>query len=129
MDLEIHPYFIILILVLLGVAFSGTFVAVSNLFNPKKTKTDLSVYECGVPVIASARDRFSVKFFLVAMLFILFDVEVVFLIPWAVLFETFIKNKMGIFIFIEMMLFIGILALGLVYVIKRGALDWSGKKA
>ncbi|MBI2336408.1 MAG: NADH-quinone oxidoreductase subunit A [Deltaproteobacteria bacterium] len=122
----VHPYFPVLLLIVLGVGFSGAFVVLSYLIGrPKRSRTDLSPYECGVPSKEGARDRFSVKFFLVALLFILFDVEAVFLFPWAMLFKDFQAMGMGLFIFGEMVLFIGVLALGLVYVWKRGALEWS----
>ena len=80
----------------------------------------MSPYECGVQPIGDARGRFSVKFYLVAMLFILFDVEAVFMLPWAV-----ILRELKMFGFWEMMVYIGILLVGLFYVWKKGVLDWS----
>ncbi len=80
----------------------------------------LSPYECGVQPIGDARGRFSVKFYLVAMLFILFDVEAVFLYPWAV-----ILRELKMFGFWEMMIYIGIVLVGLFYVWKKGVLDWG----
>lgn len=85
----------------------------------------LSVYECGVPVTGDARQRFSVKFFIVAMIFLLFDVEVVFLFPWAVLLKEFKGQGMGLSFFIPMFLFLVMLGLGLIYEWRRGALDWE----
>lgn len=124
----IHPYLSVLFLILLGIGFSAAFVIISSLIGkPKNSKTDMSPYECGVPSHGGARDRFSVKFFLVAVIFILFDVEAVFLYPWAVSYNWFISNGLGLFIFVEMMLFVGVLALGLIYVWRRGALDWGHK--
>jgi NADH-quinone oxidoreductase subunit A len=80
----------------------------------------MSPYECGVQPIGDARGRFSVKFYLVAMLFILFDVEAVFLYPWAV-----ILRELKMFGFWEMMVYIGIVLVGLFYVWKKGVLDWG----
>ena len=80
----------------------------------------MSPYECGVQPIGDARGRFSVKFYLVAMLFILFDVEAVFLYPWAV-----ILRELKMFGFWEMMVYIGIILVGLFYVWKNGVLDWG----
>jgi NADH-quinone oxidoreductase subunit A len=86
--------------------------------NPEKTST----YECGMTPIKDARRRFDISFYLIAMLFILFDIEVVFLYPWAVIFDRF--NPV-IFGFIEMVLFIGILLFGYIYIWRKGALNWS----
>ena len=90
----------------------------------KVKKTDESPYECGMkPYRRVERHRFSIHFYLVAMLFILFDIEVAFLFPWAVTFRDFAADKM--FVLGEMGVFLGILVLGFVYVWKRGALEWE----
>ncbi len=86
----------------------------------KPTRAKLSPYECGVPPVGDARQRFSVKFYLVAMLFILFDVEAVFLYPWAI-----ILRDLRMFGFWEMIVYIGIVLVGLFYVWKKGVLDWG----
>ena len=78
-------------------------------------------YECGIAPTGSARERFSVKFYLVGMLFIVFDIEAVFLYPWVVVYREF---KMAAFV--EMLIFIALVFAGFVYVWKKGALDWSG---
>jgi len=78
-----------------------------------------STYECGVPPTGDAHRRFSVKFYLMAMLFVVFDIEGVLILPWAVTFQ-----KMGLFGFVEMMVFLGVLSVGLAYVWKKGALEW-----
>jgi NADH-quinone oxidoreductase subunit A len=83
-------------------------------------RTDLSPYECGVPPLEGARKRFSVKFYLVAMLFILFDIEVAYLFPWAVVFR-----RLGAAGFWQMAVFIFMLLLGYFYILRRGALDWD----
>ena len=76
--------------------------------------------------MGSARERFSVKFYLIAMIFILFDIEVIFLIPWAVVFKPFMAEGQAysLLIYVEMMLFVGLLLIGYVYVVKKGAFDW-----
>ena len=80
-------------------------------------------YECGVPVREAAAPRFSVKFYLVAMLFILFDIEIVFMFPWAVVYRDFLAQH-GTVIFWSMAGFVAVLTFGYVYAIKKGALDW-----
>lgn len=80
----------------------------------------LAPYECGMAPVGTARERFSVKFYMVAMLFILFDVEVIFFFPWAIVFK-----ELGWFGFIEMVTYVGVLFAGYVYVWKKGALDWN----
>ena len=86
----------------------------------KPTPEKLTPYECGMQPVGTARERFSVKFYLVAMLFLLFDVETVFLFPWAVVYR-----ELGLFGFVEMFLFIAAILAGYVYVWKKGALDWE----
>lgn len=88
--------------------------------NRKPTKVKLMPYECGVDPIGSARSRFSIRFFIIAMLFIIFDIEVVFLYPWAIIFKD-----LKLFGLVEMGVFILILAFGLIYVWRKGALEWE----
>ena len=87
----------------------------------KPTRAKVSPYECGVQPIGDARSRFSVKFYLVAMLFILFDVEAVFLYPWAVI----LRRELKMFGFFEMLVYVGLVLVGLFYVWKKGVLDWG----
>ena len=115
------PYFSILLLLILAVGMSVGFVFLSQALGPKKYEPiKYSVYECGVDPITSASVRVSVKFYLVALLFILFDLESAFLYPWAVLYRD-----LGLFGFIEMAVFVGILLAGLLYAWKKGALEWQ----
>ena len=86
----------------------------------RRTAVKSTPYESGIPVLGTARERFSVKFYLVAVLFILFDIEAVFLYPWAVAF-----NQLGLYGLIEMVLFIVILFVGYVYLLKKRALEWD----
>ncbi|MGZ8428188.1 MAG: NADH-quinone oxidoreductase subunit A [Candidatus Deferrimicrobiaceae bacterium] len=115
------PYFSVLLLLIIAVGMSVGFVFLSQALGPKKYEPiKYSVYECGVDPITSASVRVSVKFYLVALLFILFDLETTFLYPWAVLFRD-----LGWFGFIEMAIFVGILLAGLLYAWKKGALEWQ----
>jgi NADH-quinone oxidoreductase subunit A len=86
----------------------------------KFNKVKMSQYECGMTPVGDARQRFSVKFYLVAMLFILFDVEVVFLYPWAI-----ILKELKMFGFWEMLVYIGIVLVGYWYIVKKGVIDWN----
>src|SRR5216683_825640 len=88
----------------------------------KRTRTKLMPYECGKDPVGSARERFSVKFYLIAMIFILFDIEVIFLIPWAVVFKRLAAPQYGLgtLLYTEMMLFIALLLAGYIYVVKKG---------
>jgi len=100
---------------------AGAIVTLSWLIGQHKpNRAKLSPYECGVAPVGDARERFSVKFYMVAMLFILFDVEAVFLYPWAV-----ILRELKMFGFWEMIVYIGIFLVGLFYVWKKGVLDWG----
>jgi len=90
-------------------------------YKPDQSKN--SPYECGVAPVGDARDRYSVRFYVVAMLFIVFDLETVFLYPWAVVFR-----QQALFFFLEMLVFLGILLVGYVYVWRMGALDWNSPK-
>jgi len=89
----------------------------------RKTPVKQLPYESGMPVLGDARERFSVKFYLVAMLFILFDIETVFMVPWAVAFQQMVADRL--FLLVEMLVFIFIRAIGYLYVWKRGAFQWD----
>jgi NADH-quinone oxidoreductase subunit A len=117
-------YLPIVLLFIIAGGFAVTNLAISYLVGPKKPNpVKLSPYESGVPSFGDARLRFSVKFYLVAMLFIIFDIEVVFLYPWAVVFRDLLAQ--GPFIFYEMVVFLGVLGLGLAYVWRKGGLEWD----
>ena len=106
---------------LFGIAFGVILSKASEWLGPKNpTEQKLSTYESGMDPIKGAHERFSVKFYLVAMLFIIFDIEVVFLYPWAVN-----LRQLGMFGFVEMLIFVAILMLGYLYVWKKGALEWD----
>ena len=95
----------------------------------RPTRAKLSPYECGMTPIGDARERFSVKFYLIGMIFILFDIEVIFLVPWAAVYKTLAAqgDAMRRFAYLEMMLFIGLLFVGYIYIVKKGAFDWGEK--
>ena len=95
----------------------------------KNSRTKAGVYECGMEAVGDARGRFSVRFYMVAMLFILFDVEAVFMLPWAVIFRQ-LPSLTGsrFFGFWEMLVYLGFVAVGLFYVWKKGVLDWANDR-
>lgn len=115
----------IFIQILLGVGFSILILTLSTFIRPKKRSKPHDTFECGVPYYGDARGIFNVKFYLVAVLFILFDIEAVFLYPWAVNMKQFTAAGMGTFLLIEMLVFILILVVGLYYIWKKGALEWD----
>ena len=118
-------YLPILLLGLFAVLFAGINLALTHILGPKRpTRVKLSVYESGVQPVGDARQRFTIRFDLIAMLFIIFDIEVVFLYPWAVVFKKFSETS-GLFILVEMLVFIGILLLGYIYAWKKGGLTWD----
>ena len=128
MSFRLIDYFPILVMFVLAGAFAvGNIVLSQFIGQRKRTRTKMMPYECGKDPVGSARERFSVKFYLIAMIFILFDIEVIFLIPWAVVFKTFASPAYGMrtLIYVEMMVFVVLLLAGYVYVIKKGAFDWS----
>lgn len=125
-----NAYLPILIMFVIAALFSGTFLILSHLLGPKKpTASKLSVYECGVDSpTGSARERFSVKFYLVAILFIIFDIEIVFMYPWAVNFKQSIIDGHGPYMLVVMGIFFTILTLGLLFEWRKGALNWNDKR-
>lgn len=127
----LRDYFPILLIFLVALGFAGVNVLLSTLFGQRKsTKAKLMPYECGKDPVGSARERFSVKFYLIAMIFILFDIEAIFLIPWAVVFKKFQYSGIDsarYLIFGEMMIFVGLLFVGYIYVWRKGAFDWSDR--
>jgi NADH-quinone oxidoreductase subunit A len=117
-------WFSILIMIALGAGFALVSVVLSNLFGPRKPTPEKSApYECGMPPVGDARERQSVKFYLVAMIFLLFDIEVAFLYPWAMA-----LRDLGWAGFVQVLLFMVLLLAGYVYVWRKGALDWGVEK-
>jgi NADH-quinone oxidoreductase subunit A len=117
----LNDYVPALILLALAIGFALFTVVASRLIGPHKPTREKNMpYECGIEPIGGANDRFSVKFYLVAMLFIIFDIEAVFLYPWAVAFR-----ELKMFGLIEMLIFIALLLVGYAYIWKKGALEWD----
>jgi NADH-quinone oxidoreductase subunit A len=123
--MSVGDFLPILVQVLLAVSMGVIILGVSHLFGQRTRKNKIkdSAYECGVPATEKAHTRFSVKFYVTAMLFILFDIEVVFLIPWTIIYREFLS--VGIPILLPILFFLGILVLGLVYETRKGGLDWE----
>ena len=121
-------YLPVLLMFVVAAGFAVTSITLSQFVGQRKrTRTKLMPYECGKDPVGSAHERFSVKFYLIAMIFILFDIEVIFLVPWAVVFKRLASPEYGLrnLVYFEMLIFIALLAAGLIYVIKKGAFDWT----
>ncbi|MDX9752909.1 MAG: NADH-quinone oxidoreductase subunit A [bacterium] len=120
----LSEYIPVLLMACLALAFALGNVMMSFLLGPRKDGPGkLDPYECGMPPVGNPKERFNVKFFLVAMVFVIFDIEIVFLFLWAVIFKP-----LGLFGLVEMAVFLGILVLALVYVWEKGVLEWASKK-
>lgn len=118
--LLLHDYVPIFIFIGLAVGVSTLMIVLGYLRGPKKPDTEkLSAYECGFEPFSDARMKFNVKFYLVSLLFIIFDLEIAFLFPWAIA-----LGEIGITGFWVMMVFLGILTIGFIYEWRKGALDW-----
>ena len=117
--LEAHlPLFI---MVILATGLGALLLALSNFLGPRRpSKVKLEVFECGNPPTGPARERFNVKFYLVAILFLVFDIEAVFIYPWAVTF-----GELGAYGFWSMMIFLAVLTVGFIYEWRKGALEWD----
>jgi NADH-quinone oxidoreductase subunit A len=118
---HLNDYFPIVMMFIVASGFVVVTMVATHLLGPKRnTKTKLEAFESGIVSKGNARVPFNIKYFLVAILFVLFDVEVIFMYPWAVLFK-----ELGVAGFVEMVLFITFLLVGFLYIIKRGALKWE----
>ena len=130
MQFRLYDYLPILLMFVVAAGFAVGNVVLSQFVGQRKrTRTKLMPYECGKDPVGSARERFSVKFYMIAMIFILFDIEVIFLVPWATVFKSLAAqgDAMRWFAYIEMMIFVGLLFVGYIYVVKKGAFDWGEK--
>lgn len=121
-SLEVNDYTIVVLFLALGAGFAIFNLLLAYLVHPSKPseKDKLVAYECGEAPIGTGFVQFNMRFYVYALVFVIFDVEVVFIFPWAVVF-----NQMGLFAFIEMMIFIGILLIGYAYAWRKGALEWT----
>ena len=125
---RLSDYLPILLMFIVAGGFAvGNIILSQFVGQRKRTKTKLMPYECGKDPVGSARERFSVKFYLIAMIFILFDIEVIFLVPWAVVYKSLASQTadMRLFVYLEMMVFVLLLLAGYIYVVKKGAFDWG----
>jgi NADH-quinone oxidoreductase subunit A len=120
-ELVPQSYLPILILMLAGVAFAVGSLLVGSLVRPSRPyHAKLTPYESGAPTFSDARAKFPMRYYIIAMLFVIFDIETVFLYPWAIIF-----NQLGLFGLVEMLMFIAILLVGYFYAWKKGALEWD----
>jgi len=127
---SLSDYLPIALMFVVAFGFAAGNVLLSQLVGQHKaTRTKTMPYECGKDPVGNARERFSVKFYLVAMIFILFDIELIFLIPWAVVFKSFAAagGSLSTLIYVEMMLFVVLLLVGYVYILKKGLFEWSDR--
>lgn len=126
MEDYIQAYLPLAILFVLAIVLAFLVVGIGHLFGPhRRTERKGMPYESGMRPIGPGTRRVPVRFYLVAVLFILFDIEVIFFLPWAVVLKSFVANGLGLFAIIEMFLFIVILLVGFVYAWKKGALEWE----
>ena len=125
-DSQLNQYLPVLLLGLLAVGFSFGTLLISVIVGKigRRSRIKDSAYECGMLPVGEGSSRMSVKFYLVAMLFILFDIEVVFLYPWAVVYKDMLANNANL-IFGSMLTFVGVLLVGYIYALKKHAFDWK----
>lgn len=122
--MSLSSYVPIFILFVLAILIAAGILIVSHILSPRyKNKVKQTAYESGIPIQTDARIKFPIRFYVVAMIFILFDVEVIFMYPWAVVYKKFLST--GTFIFWEMIVFIGILFVGYFYLLKSGGFKWE----
>ncbi len=128
-----HWQYLPLLLQILAAFGLGLGMVVASWFVGRhhNTATKLAAYECGIVAVGDARGRFSVRYYMVAMLFILFDVEAVFMMPWAVVYRKLpaLTGCSPMFGFWEMLVYLGFVAVGLYYIVRKGILNWSQDKA
>lgn len=117
----LENYLPVLIFLVIGLAVGAVMIALGYVLSPHKPdKEKLSPYECGFEAFGDARMKFDVRYYLVAILFIIFDLEIAFLFPWAIVLED-----IGMFGYVAMAIFLGILVIGFIYEWKKGALEWE----
>ena len=131
-DFNLMDYAPIVVMFLVAIGFASSQILVTQLIGPRKrTATKLMPYESGKDPVGSARSRYSIKFYTVAVIFLLFDIEVLFLIPFAVAFKTLLAEEnaspiaYGTIAFLEILVFIGTLIVGYIYIWKKGTFDWG----
>jgi NADH-quinone oxidoreductase subunit A len=131
-----NPYLPVLVVAALAAGFAAVLLAASaaisrlSMRGRRRSPVKDTPYECGMPILAEAHTRFSVRFYIVAMLFILFDIEVVFLFPWAVVYGREAGARGGLgpgFLFLELLVFVAVLLVGWLYVVRKGVLEWQSE--
>jgi NADH-quinone oxidoreductase subunit A len=120
-------YIPVLIFALIVLSFPVLALLIFKLIRPESRggPAKFLPYECGIPPESNARGRYSARFYVVAMLFVIFDVETMFLFPWAILYRGWVAAHLGVFALISMSVFLGILLVGYAWIYKKGALDWA----
>jgi len=119
-------YFPIFLFAVLGIAFVAVTLGASWLLRPSMPKPEkLTTYECGERPVGQAWSQFNIRFYIFALLFVVFDVKTLFVIPWAAQLRHFTESGLGAFMFVEMLIFIGMLVLGLIYAWRKGVLKWA----
>ena len=123
----LEQYFPILLFIVVGLLLGGILLTVGTLVSPNRPDPEkLSPYECGFEAFEDARMKFDVRFYLIAILFILFDLEIAFLFPWAAIFKNIVATEsIRLFGFVEMLVFVAILVIGYIYAWAKGALEWE----
>ena len=117
----LQNYLPILIFIAVAIGLGGAMILAGSLLGPRRPNVDkLSPYECGFEAFEDSRMKFDVRYYLVAILFIIFDLEIAFLFPWAI-----VLDKIGLFGFLAMMVFLGVLVIGFIYEWRKGALEWE----
>lgn len=117
----LENYLPVLIFIVIGLAVGGVMITLGLILSPNNPDSEkLSAYECGFEAFGNARMKFDVRYYLVAILFIIFDLEIAFLFPWAI-----VLSEIGVFGYVAMMIFLGILVIGFIYEWKKGALEWE----
>lgn len=132
MSIPYHWQYLPLLLQIVVALGLATLMVIASSFigRHRNTKVKLSAYECGVEPVGDARARFSVRFYMVAMVFILFDVEAVFMMPWAVIYRKLPAiTGIRLFGFWEMLVYLGFIAVALYYIVRKGVLNWSLDRA
>jgi NADH-quinone oxidoreductase subunit A len=121
----VEGWFGLVLILVIGGGFAAGNIVLSQFLGPSKPSPEKSApYECGMPAVGDARERQSVKFYLVAMIFLLFDIEVAFVFPWAIA-----LRELGMVGFVQIVVFFALLLTGYIYVWRKGVFDWSGARA
>src|SRR5262244_2279237 len=122
----LEQYLPVLLFIIVGILIGGALLLIGSFVSPNRPDPEkLSPYECGFEAFEDARMKFDVRYYLIAILFILFDLEIAFLFPWAIVLRDAQQDGAGMFVFLAMVVFLGILVVGFVYEWMKGALEWE----